>query len=216
MKNLTKITLALTLTGTMLGGVAFAAQHKEDGEKKPRAERMFEQLDKDADGKATLDEMKAAAAERFSKRDIDGDGIISRDDRKAFRTAQREERRTEIFATMDADGDGMISLDEFKSAEPPRREARGERRGTRGGEMRGERHGGKGMRGHRMGRHEGHRMRGKAQGGKRRGGMRGVLTIQEAEARATQRFERIDSDNKGYITLNDIKAAHADKRGNRR
>ena len=61
-----------------------------------------------------------------------------------------------------------------------------------------------------MGRHGGGH--GKGWGGQRRGGMRGVLTIQEAEARAMQRFERIDSDNKGYITLNDIKANRADKR----
>ena len=53
--------------------------------------------------------------------------------------------------------------------------------------------------------------------GKRmRRGMRGPLTIQEAEARAMQRFERIDSDDKGYITLNDIKAFRADRRERRR
>lgn len=45
--------------------------------------------------------------------------------------------------------------------------------------------------------------------------MNGPLTIQEAEARAMQRFERIDSDEKGYITLNDIKAHRADHKGHK-
>lgn len=218
MRNITKITLALTLTGTMLGGAAFAAQQKADGEpRKPRAERMFEKWDADKDGKVTAEEVKAFAAERFAKRDIDGDGVVSRDDREKFRTARREERRAERFAKIDADSDGMISLDEFKAYQPERRGMRGEGRGKRGG-MHGHRmggHHGKGMRGER-----GHRMHGKWGGrhgkGMRRGGMRGPLTIQEAEARAQQRFERIDSDNKGYITLNDVKAFQADRRGNRR
>ncbi len=47
----------------------------------------------------------------------------------------------------------------------------------------------------------------------RRGGRHGgVLTIQEAEARAMQRFERIDTDNDGVIKLEDVKAMY-ERRG---
>ena len=229
--SFTHITIIATLTGIATGGVAFANQHKggkDDGERQSRAERLFETWDADKDGKVTAEEVKAYAAERFGKRDMDGDGVISRDDRQKHRAAMRDERRTERFNAMDADGDGMISLDEFKQAGPERgergdRAERGDRgdraergeRGERGERREGRRghHGGKGHHGDHAGK------RGGKRGGKgmRRGGRHGggVLTIQEAEARAMQRFERIDTDSDGVITLEDLQDAMP-RRGGRR
>ena len=206
MKRTTKFAILATVTAAMLGSVAIADGHKKERAEMrgDRAERMFERLDADTDGKVTADEMKAAATARFAKRDVDGDGVVSREDRKAFRAAQREERRSERFEKMDADSDGMISKEEF-AAFTPERGDRAERRKMRRAE-RGER---RGMRGHHGGK------RGERHGNRRGKGMRGPLTIQEAEARAMQRFQRIDSDAKGYITLNDIKAFRADRKDRR-
>lgn len=191
MKTATKILVASSALVALVGTAAIAGHHKggpdRDGS---RAERMIERLDADKDGRVTREEMVAAANARFTARDKDGDGIVSAEDREAFRAERRAERRTERFETIDADGDGMISKDEF-AAFQPERGMRSERRG-----MRGER---RGMRGH-------HRGDGEGRGHRR--GMGAPLTIQEAEARANQRFDRLDSDDKGFVTLNDLKAAH--------
>jgi Ca2+-binding EF-hand superfamily protein len=202
MNRTTKFAILATLSATLAGGAAFAAAHKEKREHRgDRAERMFERMDADKDAKVTAEEMKAFAAKRFATRDLDGDGLVSRADREARRKAKHEERQAKRFEALDTDGDGMISKAEFAAA--PERGMRGDRRGERGerGERRGMRGQRRGERGERRGR--GHR------------GMNGPLTIQEAEARAMQRFERIDSDEKRYITLNDIKAHRADRKGHK-
>jgi Ca2+-binding EF-hand superfamily protein len=190
MKTITKTLLVSSALVALVGTAALAGHHKgghrDDG---PRAERMMERLDADKDGRITREEMITTAKARFTARDKDADGVISAEDREAFRAERRAERRATRFETIDADSDGVISKDEFVAFQPER----GERRGMRG--ERGER---RGMRGH-------HRAQGEGRGERR--GMRGVLTIEEAEARANQRFERLDSDDKGFVTLNDLKAA---------
>ena len=187
MKRTAKLAILATVTATLIAGAAVAKHHKGDrGDRGARAEQMFEQWDADKDGKVMLEEMKAAAAERFAARDIDGDGVISREDREA----QRAIRRGERFDKMDADSDGMISKEEFAAFTPERgmRGKKGERRG-----MQRHHRGGKGM----------------------RGGRGGPLTIQEVEARVEHRFERLDADDKGYITLEDIKGKRGKRHGGR-
>jgi len=181
------ITLIAVVAGFTAGGVAVAKHHSGGKGHSDRAERMFERMDADKDGKVTAEEAVALATEHFAKLDSDGDGVISRGEREQFRNTRREDRRTKRFEKIDADGDGMITLDEFK-------EAKFDRRGMRG------KH-------HARGKHGHHGMR-------RGGGLRGVSTIEEARVRATQRFERIDSDNDGVITLEDVKAMKS-RRGRR-
>lgn len=209
MKRTTTFVILATVAAA-IGGTAIADSHKgkdrgERGQRGDRAERMFERMDADENGQVTAEEVKAFAAKRFARRDVDGDGIVSREDRQNLRKQRREERRTERFEKIDADGDGTITKEEFVAFTPDRGE-RGKRRGMRG--ERGERHGMRGHHGHRQG-------KGKRRGEGRRMGRNAPLTIQEAEARALQRFERIDSDDKGYITLNDVKAFEADRRERR-
>lgn len=183
MQRKTKFAILATVTATLIAGAAVAKHHKSGGDRGPRAERMFERLDMDTDGKVTLEEMKAATAERFAKRDVDGDGVVSREDRRA----QRANRRAERFDKIDADSDGMISKEEFTTFTSERRGKRGdkaERHGKRGKHHRG----GRGMRG-------------------------GPLTIEEAQARAERRFARLDADDNGYFTLEDLKEMRGKRRG---
>lgn len=191
MQGKTKFILIASVATALIGGTAFANHDKGDKPRDARADQRFERMDADQDGKVTLSEMKEAAIKRFSRRDVDGDGIVSREDRKAM----RENRRAARFDKIDADGDGMISRDEF-AAFKPERGMRGERRGGR-----------RGMRG--AGRHH----RGEGRGN--RMGRFAPLTIQEVEARAERRFERLDVDDKGYFTLEDLKARGGKRRGRR-
>ena len=186
MQRRTKLAIIASVAAAVGTGAAIAGHHKGDGKHGPRAERMIERLDADNDGKVTLEEMKATARERFARRDVDGDGVVTREDREA----RRANRRAERFAEIDADKDGVISQEEFVAFKPKR----GERSGRRG--MRGKHGGRHGHRGYR----EGHSA---------------PLTIQEVEAQAERRFSRLDQDEKGYITLEDIQASGG-KRGKRR
>jgi len=133
----------------------------------------------------------------------------------------RGPRAEQVLERMDTDQDGKITLEEMKSVAIERfsrrdvdgdgtvsREDRKARRASDGDGVvtkeefaaftpeRGKHGDRRGKRGKRMGRFA-------------------PLTIQEAEARAEHRFARLDADDKGYVTLDDLKA-RAGKRGKRR
>lgn len=143
------------------------------------------------------------AEQMFERMDADNDGKVTLEEMRAA--------AIERFSRRDVDGDGVISREDREAHRINRRAEHFDKldanadgvvskeeyanfkpeRGERG--KRGGRHG---KRGKRMGRS-------------------GPLTIQEVEARTEQHFSRLDSDAKGYITLEDIKA-HGGKRGKRR
>lgn len=80
------------LFGFMAGLVGqAAAQDKKDEKKKPDAEAVFKKMDKDSDGKLTLEEFKA------NKKG------------KALENAEK------AFARLDKDKDSAVSLEEFKN-----------------------------------------------------------------------------------------------------
>lgn len=135
-----------------------------------RATARFEALDADGDGIVTKDDVLAAAAERaqsrFERMGPNEDGIVKHEGRKGWRKhgergerAERGERRqplseeqraermqertSERFARLDTDGDGMISPEEFQAGATGRmerfadhRERRAERRAEMPEEMR--------------------------------------------------------------------------------
>lgn len=123
--------------------------------------------------------------QRLRAMDADNDGVVTAAERTAARAAARAERADRRFARMDANGDGMISRAEFDAAA----EARGDHR-------RGPRHG---MR---------HGMRGDRAHG-------GDLVIAEAQARAAERFARMDADGDGVVTSEERRATMAQWRARR-
>ena len=131
-KNTYLITGVLVLT---MGAAGVAMAHGDRGGKGGRGagiERMFEEVDANADGKITAAEMEAAAAARFGVADTDGDGFLSpeevaaqaqkrMEERDAKRGERMQERQTRMFERLDENEDGKLSLEEMA--------ARGEGRG---------------------------------------------------------------------------------------
>ena len=85
------------------------------------ADVMFDQLDADADGKVTAEEIAAARQARVTGLDANSDGLISASE-LAARTMEGMQARADAMAArriaaQDVDGDGMLSAAEL--ATPP-------------------------------------------------------------------------------------------------
>ncbi len=101
---------------TIIGTLAFAcslsfAQDKpaapaETGKQRPSAEESFKKLDKDSDGKVTLDEFKAGP-----------------------RAQKDPAKAEEYFKKMDKDGDSNLTLEEYKAGRMQRGPGKGGKRG---------------------------------------------------------------------------------------
>ena len=87
MKTTTKIIIAAISTV----GIASAALAHNHGGNGPRAERMFERMDTDNDGRVTRTDANAFAIARFARMDANADGQITKDERRAARQARRGE-----------------------------------------------------------------------------------------------------------------------------
>ncbi len=170
-----KATRIILLAGALLATSGVAAAQPADGPRRGPAADV------------TRDQAVARADQRFQRLDTNRDGRVTQEEARALRQArmtQRQERRAErqgrMFDRLDTNRDGQISRDEFNQ----RREVRAERRGQRG--MRG-------MRG-RGGQHG-------ARGAARLFGEDGVITAEEFRSRALQRFDRLDANRDGTITV---------------
>lgn len=129
----------------------------------------------------------------FDEIDSDGDGRISLEEWAAYLADHRADMRTQriearveaIFEAGDADGDGLLSREELTTALTALRDERmAERQSWR--EMRGQ-------------------MRGQMRAEGQRGRMMGRMA--SPEDRAERMFQRIDSDDDGYISPEELAAA---------
>lgn len=175
-----------------------------------KAEARFKELDADANGILTKDEYTAATAERakarFEQMSPDENGIVKRAGRNGKdRTERQEERRADLFARLDADKDGSISREEFDAGMKARDERVAER-----GDMRGK------HRHHDRAEHRGEgrdEMRGMHR--EMRSLMREGMTLDSftelMQKRATARFEALDKDGKGEVSVADFTSRAADR-----
>ena len=138
------------LCGILVLGLADSARAKgtsKQPDTPPRTSPTFSALDKNQDGRLTLDEFKAGfpdlanSEETFKSLDKNGDGVLSLDEYKAGypdpvpppkpgkggkngnsgKKAQAKPdaaKAKKLFAKLDKNGDGKLSLDEFKAAYP--------------------------------------------------------------------------------------------------
>ena len=112
---------ALALAGTALAAVA--ASDDKPGRAEHRGDRVmmlpFEDIDADADGKITPEEMQAHAELRFEEADADKDGLLDATEMQAQMlaraTARIAERSARMIERMDRDGDGKLSAEEMRA-----------------------------------------------------------------------------------------------------
>jgi len=92
-------------------GMAFASEgkHGHGG----GLYKHFEQIDVNADGFVTQDEMTAHRAAMFAEKDTDSDGALSKDEMRAGMMARMEKRLDHMFSRMDADNDGKLAQSEM-------------------------------------------------------------------------------------------------------
>lgn len=117
--------LIAAVAGTSLVAPAFAKGKDHGGERRGGNHQVFnfDELDANADGFVTQDEIDANRAAKFAESDTDGNGELSIEEltamqeaRKAEREEKREERKTDRIEKMieraDTDKDGSLSADE--------------------------------------------------------------------------------------------------------
>ena len=153
--------------------------------------------DADGDGRVSRAEFVDTRIARLTAIDANRDGSVSPEERQSGMDTRRNQRVSARFETLDKNGDGQISREEFTA---PR-----EDRAGRGDHPR-----------MRQGGHRGPR------GGSGRGPnaeARGPVVIADARTRVTERFDRIDANRDGFITVEERRAAHQamrEQRGERR
>jgi Ca2+-binding EF-hand superfamily protein len=100
--------IAVALGGMIAGTAALAKQH--GGMERP----SFEQLDTNADGQITQEEMQARGEARFAMADTDSDGKLSAEEMMASRAKAGEDCVKRMIEKRDTDGDGFLSLEEMR------------------------------------------------------------------------------------------------------
>ena len=145
----------------------------------------------------------------FARLDANRDGRFTREEAQARGQERREQMRTRMFERLDTDNSGQISREEFAQA----RRGRGMRGPGGPGAMAEGGPQGMGPRGPgmRRGRHHGPRMR----MGARMFGEAGFVTAAQFRARALARFDRADANRDGTLTVDERRAARAQRRHGR-
>ena len=105
----------LLITGVAAaGGLAMAAEPYL-----PKAQKSFDRIDLNKDGKINLAEFTPVAEKRFLGIDVNKDNAVSTAEIDASLQAALERRRNRILANLDADKNGIISraeLDKYVEA----------------------------------------------------------------------------------------------------
>ena len=118
MNNLSKIALIAISSVAVVGSVALAESGKRGGG------FVFEEVDTDANGFVTIEELQAMQTARFEARDTDGDGFLTEEEIAAgyaakaeetgreFNTERLNKRIARTVRGLDIDNDGKVSAEE--------------------------------------------------------------------------------------------------------
>lgn len=176
-----------------LAGAHVALAQPGDGGPGGRHGGMIEMADANKDGKISKAELTAALDARFAKMDANRDGKLTKEDREIRRQARLDER----FVALDTDRNGQISKAEFAAGHEARL-GRGEDGKGREGQW--------GKRGH-HGFGGGRMLHGR--GGARAEAMKdGAMTRAEFMAAPLAMFDKADTNKDGFVTADEMKAAH--------
>ena len=152
--------------------------------------------DRNAD--VTRQQVIERVEQRFARMDANDDGRFTPEEARAMHEQRRERMADRMFERLDADRDGSVSRAEFDQSRAQRAERRAERMAGRGdGPRRGtrmHRRGGQGMRSMRM------------------FGEQGFVTREQMQERALARFDRLDADRDGTVTVAERRQAREQMR----
>ncbi|MGZ8346169.1 MAG: hypothetical protein ACXWUP_03535 [Allosphingosinicella sp.] len=125
----------------------------------------------------------------FARLDLNNDGRATAEEARQGAQQRHAEHAGQMFDRMDLDHDGSVTRAEFDQARTQMHAQRGER-GARGGRG--------GMRGahHRQGMRGGHGGRGEGMFGEQ-----GFITREQMRERALTRFDRLDANRDGTLTV---------------
>jgi Ca2+-binding EF-hand superfamily protein len=166
----------------LIVGIAGAAALAQPGADAPRPDRNADQ---------TRAEAIAQIQRRFQRLDLDHDGRFTREESQQIRAQMRQRMADRMFDRMDADHDGSITREEMNQTRAARQQARP----------------GEGGRHHpRMHRRSGHHAR---SGGGRMFGEQGYVTLDQMQARALARFDRLDANHDGTVTATERQQARS-------
>jgi Ca2+-binding EF-hand superfamily protein len=202
MEHLTmrRLTIALGVASLAVAGAAFAQAAPADADAGHRGHHPAAPLTR-ADAQARADRL-------FDKLDVNHDGKIDAADRRLRQDQHRDAR----FARLDADGNGAISKAEFAAAGDNARRRFTEHAGLQDGKD-GHRFGGHKFGGERVA-WRGHRGHGLAMGGKKADTNHdGAITRDEFDTAALAMFDRADANHDGTVTPEERKQMHAGQRG---
>ena len=127
MKKTTAFTALAVAAMIAAGSSAMAfGGHKNhgDGERGHGPRMNFEELDTNADGNLSKDEMQEGAKGPFTNADANADGKITKEEMVAAAGERAAKRFDKMVERHDADKDGALTLDEIKTG---KREARMEK-----------------------------------------------------------------------------------------
>ena len=156
---------------------------------------------RDRGGDVSRQQVIERTAQRFDRLDLNRDGRLTAEEGRQARGQRREQRAGPAFDRLDLDRNGNVTRAEFEQARVQLREQRGERRAERG-----ERRGGRFMRGARG--------RQTMRAG-RMFGDQGFITREQFQQRALVRFDRQDINRDGTVTVAERRQSFQQRRGQR-
>jgi len=223
-KTITTLSSAIVFSLTM--GTAIAETNMTN--------RLLERFDVNQDGSISGDEVQFVLDEKFTTADKNKDGFLTQEEMSTAHEQHHQERAAEHFAEFDTDKSGSLSVEEFQAGKSPggKHCGKSKRRSSRDeiSESREQRHQKRATRRFAWLDTDGNNSLSieEFQAGKPPAGKRpkrkfsrfdldgdGMLSRTEANAPKIKKFERLDTNQDGVITAEELSQAPSRHRGGR-